>query len=79
MNEKRLQCLETSLKALKNTYTDLTVIRDEEEKDFENIPDSLSETVFAELTVKNAEEIGSAVYDLGIVIDILQNIVNSNR
>jgi len=79
MNEKRLQCLETSLKALKNTYTDLTVIRDEEEKDFENIPDSLSETDFAELTVKNAEEIGSAVYDLGIVIDILQNIVNSNR
>jgi len=79
MNEKRLQHLETSLKALKTTYTDLTVIRDEEEKDFENIPDSLSETVFAELTVKNAEEIGSAVYDLGIVIDILQNIVNSNR
>ena len=77
MNKKRLHYLEQTLTTLQSAYNDLTVIRDEEEHDFENIPDNKSNSELAEQTVKNAEDIDAAVYDLGIVIDILKNIMST--
>lgn len=79
MNKKRLLRLGKVLNALQSAYNDLIIIRDEEENDFDSIPDDQSDSEFAELTVKNAEDIGAAVYDLDIVIDILTNVVNNNK
>lgn len=79
MNKKRLQRLEQALNELQTAYNDLTIIRDEEEEDFDNIPDNKSNSALADLTVRNAEDIEAAVYDLAIVIDILKNVVDTNR
>lgn len=79
MNKKRLLRLGKALNALQSAYNDLIIIRDEEENDFDSIPDDQSDSEFAELAVKNAEDIGAAVYDLDIVIDILTNVINNNK
>ena len=79
MEKERLHRLGQALNALQNTYNDLIIIRDEEEHDFDNTPDDQSDSEFAELAVKNAEDIGAAVYDLDIVIDILTNVVNNKK
>ena len=79
MNKERLYRLELVLNTLQGAYKDLIVISEEEDYDFNNIPDNKSDTELADLTVRNAEDIGAAVYDLSIVIDIIRNVVNSNQ
>ena len=79
MNKERLHRLELALNTLQSVHKDLIVISEEEDHYFNNIPDNKSGSELAELTVRNAEDIGAAVYDLSIVIDIIRNVVNSNK
>ena len=79
MNKERLHRLELALNTLQSVHKDLIVISEEEDYDFNNIPDNKSDTELTDLTVRNAEDIGAAVYDLSIVIDIIRNVVNSNQ
>ncbi len=79
MNKKRLHYLEQTLITLQSAYNDLTVIRDEEEHDFENIPDNKSNSELAEQTVKNYQKATEDIKSTVSIAEVIGSCVSLKR
>ena len=78
MNKKRLQKLVEAVAKIQSAYDTLETIRDEEQEAFDNMPESLQYSERGELTEQNADDLDSAVSDLSMVLDTLNEIVDNN-
>ena len=78
MNYKRLQKLEKTLGQLQKVYSDLESIRDEEQEDYESMPEFKRYSEVGEVAIENAEGIDSIISELDNVIADLKEIVDNN-
>jgi hypothetical protein len=78
MNYKRLQKLEETLGQLQKVYSDLESIRDEEQEDYESMPEFKRYSEVGKVAIENAEGIDSIISELDNVIADLKEIVDNN-
>lgn len=79
MNYKRLQKLEETLGQLQKVYSDLESIRDEEQEDYESMPEFKRYSEVGEVAIENAEDIDNVISELDNAIANLKEVIDSNE
>lgn len=62
-----------TLKALKQAAKDLEQANDEEGFAYDNLPDNLAWSMRADIMSDNLEDLGDAVYDMGVIVEAYES------